>query len=139
MGELYLKELDQVKNLLIEREEVRQASLPSLLKINKNKLDKIVTKLESDGFLKKQKELFRGHQVNKIVVIKNPIFEDLDEDNMRGENNIQQMTPSWSFMNESPCFFCKNLDTCGPDSTINYLNCPKLNSWITQAKKPLNQ
>ncbi|MFX0099155.1 MAG: hypothetical protein ACFFCS_06195 [Candidatus Hodarchaeota archaeon] len=137
MGELYPKELNQVKNILIEKEEIRQASLTTLLKINKTKLDKIVTQLEADGFLKKQKETYKGHQVNKIVVIKNSIFDEGDR--ITGENIMQDVKPSWSFMNESPCFFCNHLDTCSPDSVINYLNCPKLNSWITPTKQHENQ
>ena len=134
------RELDRVKNFLIEKETAKQSTLSSTLKITPARLNDIISTLEKDGFLEKKKTVQNGHQINTVMLVKNELdktlyknaYKNLTE--VEARCNGEKMAIRGMAIFESPCFFCNRLETCGEDSTINYYNCPRLNEWIS---KPL--
>ncbi|MHA1792501.1 MAG: hypothetical protein ACTSVI_07640 [Promethearchaeota archaeon] len=134
MEEIYSKDVRKLKDLLIQKQEIRQSRLKAMLKLNSQAIKEIISILEKEGFLEKKKEIYRGHRVNKLILStykeheKNKIIAGSLQQKKNAE--IQTKDRVWSFMDESPCFFCSNFENCDKDSIINYINCPKLNNWI---------
>lgn len=124
------KDLEKVKSFLLERDSVKQSAISSSLRINPGKVSEILTVLEDEGIVRKYKQVHNGHAVNTVAVIKPTSPLPAVVTRATTDNG-----PTGRVFFESPCFFCKQLDTCGNNTTLNFYNCPKLNAWI---EKDLN-
>jgi ribosomal protein S25 len=131
------KDFEKVRNFLVEKSAVRQSTIGSALKITPSRLNDILSALETNGVVQKRKELHKGHQINTIVVIKDhadayPAAAIKVQPESKGETKPIAGNAFFS----SPCFFCKQLETCEPSfNGLNYINCTKLHDWIAT---PLN-
>ncbi|MBD3188310.1 hypothetical protein GF325_15855 [Candidatus Bathyarchaeota archaeon] len=113
--------MDKLRDILVQRGSIQKNTIPELLKVNQEDLDQILTKLEEEGVLERKRELDKGHQVLKVIY--------------KGETTtipfvLKDSGKKWTFLEESPCFFCRNFDKCGADPLVNFLKCTKLNSWL---------
>ncbi len=120
----------------MEKETAHQKSICSTLKISPARVNEIISVLEHEGFLEKKKSVRNGRQINTVVLIKNDLdpHSYIDSQNEEPQKDKVQNPIEGRAIFESPCFFCNQLDTCGEDSKLSYLNCPRLNDWIN---KPL--
>ncbi|MHA1271613.1 MAG: hypothetical protein ACTSPY_17605 [Candidatus Helarchaeota archaeon] len=74
---------------------------------------RIAVKLEEGGFIKREKELFRGRWTFRLFYIKKEI-EKIE----------------WDTLNNCPCFLCDSLDICAADKAIN---CKELLIWMEES------
>ncbi len=133
--------MQRVREYITEKETAKQSSISSTLKITPSRLNSIIGDLEREGFLEKRKALDRGHQINTVVLVKSELSptvykeaQEADVDEKEADRDADRTIGTGKTMFASPCFFCAKLETCGEDVIINYLNCPKLNDFIS---KPL--
>jgi hypothetical protein len=126
----------KVKHFLLEKEIARQSTISSSLKISPSKLNGIISTLENDGFLQKNKTVHNGHQINTVSIVKTSLDKAAYKDVViePASEPVASKPVTGVVIFDSPCFFCGKLETCGDDNTINYYNCPRLNEWIS---KPL--
>ncbi len=120
-------DVERVRLYLEAKEVTYQRVLVRELHMALPDMNRILDSLERDGII--EKEIASGFKRNDVKIsFKKQDYTKITE--AKNESVMLSTIGKVSF--DSPCFLCRNLETCGPSTAINQFNCPKLNEWISK-------